>query len=171
MRSAIGRVSQNRQGSSRSSSRRFVTTRSIDVMLQAYRWSMTAHIARPEAVDDSAPTGHSARVLSRLVVGTRVRVSGTYVANWERSELRLFVIRPFPNQVRCALEDANGVAADVFKEAGVPVPPADAWRRHRGMSFAVVANVTPLEMGHFGHMHAQRWRLRVDDWIAVSPRA
>lgn len=109
-------------------------------------------------------------MLRRLLVGTPVRVSGTYVANWERAELRLYVIRPFPNEVRCALEAHDGSAADVFKAAGVPVPSPDEWRRHCGMRFDVVADVTPLEKGHFGHMGTQRWRLRVDDWVAVALR-
>ena len=101
----------------------------------------------------------------QLQVGVPVRVAGVYVAHWElpRFELRL---RHRPRPVRCGLVTTSGDTADVFEAAGVAVP-AD-WRHHPGLQFDVVADVTPLQEGRFGHHGLQRWRLRVDRWVSVA---
>lgn len=123
------------------------------------------------ALDMSPWLGQPCPVLSRLEVDAPVTVSGTYFANWEVATLRLWMMRPFPHDVRCLLESDDGRPADVFTAAGVPVPPPNEWRHHRGLRFEVVADVTPLAKGRFGHMGIARWRLRVNDWRAVSLRA
>lgn len=102
-----------------------------------------------------------------LQLGVPLTVRGVYVDHWEVPRLELRVrhrLRP----VCCGVEAAPGVAASVFEAAGVQRP--ENWRFHRGVRFDVVAHVTPLEFGRFGHRGIQRWRLRVDEWVSVSAR-
>jgi len=41
------------------------------------------------------------------------------------------------------------------------------WHHHPPLRFRVVADVTPLERGSFGHRGTLNWRLRVDRWDDV----
>jgi hypothetical protein len=103
-----------------------------------------------------------------FVIGEPARVRGRYVAHWEwtRFELRQRRKRFGSRRILCALEAADGLSATPLDVAGVNRP--KDWRHHPGMSFDVVADVTPLESGHFGHRGTLHWRLRVDRWVSVS---
>jgi hypothetical protein len=46
--------------------------------------------------------------------------------------------------------------------------PSD-WRYHAAVKFDVEFDVTPLEQGRLGHLGIAAWRLRVDDWVSVTP--
>ena len=105
-----------------------------------------------------------------FVVGRRQTVSGVYIAHWEVS---YFAVRqhrphwPWPRQVRCRLVPRPGLDS-VFEAAGVVLPAH--WRHHRGLSFDVTADVTPLEDGSFGHAGWCRWHLQAEEWIDVRMR-
>lgn len=102
-----------------------------------------------------------------LRIGERVAVRGAYVMNWEVSGLRLRAPwRPHP--VLCRLETPEGRVVGGFELAGLPLP--ENWRHHRAVTFDMEALVTPLERGQWGHHGLQRWRLRLDELIAISKR-
>lgn len=103
-----------------------------------------------------------------LQIGVPLRVRGEYVMHWEVAGLR---IRPPWHRipVLCRLETPEGRVVGGFELAGLPLP--DNWRHHRGAKFDIVAVVTPLERGHWGHYGIQRWRLRLDELIEISMRS
>ena len=105
-----------------------------------------------------------------LVLGETVRVHGVYVAHWEVARFELRRRRRYrwlgDARVLCLLEPREGIADGVRDVAGVPQP--DNWRLHPGLRFDVVADVTPVEYGRFGHRGMLRWRLRVEEWVSVA---
>jgi hypothetical protein len=92
-----------------------------------------------------------------LGIGQQVRLTGRYFVNWEVSR---FEVRQ-PGGWR------DGVPTSPLEYLGQPVP-AD-WRHHRGLTFDVTVEATPVAQGAFGHRGANRWQLRVDRWIRVVP--
>lgn len=102
-------------------------------------------------------------------VGETLRVRGLYVQHWEWSRFeipqprrhRWFSSRP----VLCRLEPREGIAPTVADAAGVWVPRD---RRNPVVYFDVVADVTPVEEGHFGHRGTLHWRFRVEEWVWVQ---
>ena len=102
-----------------------------------------------------------------LVPGETVRVHGLYTAH--RDESRFEYRRRGRlrwRRVPCLLEPRESIAPSVADAAGVSEP--EDWRYLPPLYFDVVADVTPMECGHFGHLGMLRWRLRVEEWVAVS---
>lgn len=102
-----------------------------------------------------------------LQIGVPMRVRGVYVAHWEFGGL-ILSSRWRLATVRCELVAGPGVA-DVFEVAAIAAP--DNRRDHPGLRLDVEAVVTPIEHGRFGHMGMSAWRVRVDEWISVTPQS
>lgn len=105
-----------------------------------------------------------------LVVGETVRVHGLSVVHWEVGRFELRRRRRYrwlgDARVLCLLAPREGIAPSALDAAGVPEP--ENWRHHPGLRFDVVADVTPVEYGSFGHRGMLRWRLRVEEWVSVA---
>lgn len=104
-----------------------------------------------------------------LAIGKRTRVVGTYRAHWEMSRFEI-AVRGHRRPVVCQLVPGEDAQSGLFEAAGIELPELGTWRRHPGLVFDVIADVTPLEYGRFGHRGMCRWRLRVDGWVQVAAR-
>jgi hypothetical protein len=101
-------------------------------------------------------------------IGRPVRVSGIHKMHWEwpRFEVKLARRGLWPRAVLCELIAAEGLPASPLDVVGGTLPAN--WRHHAPLVFRVVADVTPLAHGSFGHRGTLKWQLRVDGWVEVA---
>ena len=102
-----------------------------------------------------------------FTVGKPVTVAGTQVMHWEWGRFEVKLSRPWlwPQRVLCQLVAADGLPKSPLEVLGRELP--GNWHHHPPLRFRVVADVTPLERGSFGHRGTLKWRLRVDRWVDV----
>jgi len=118
-------------------------------------------------ISRAEPEVTSLTSIEDFTVGHSVRVSGIYKMHWEwpRFEVKGRRRWLWPKCVLCQLVAAEGLPPSPLDAIGGELP--TDWRHHPPLVFHVVADVTPLARGLFGHLGTLEWQLRVDRWVEV----
>jgi hypothetical protein len=118
-------------------------------------------------ISRAEPEVTSLMSIGDFTVGQPVRVSGIHKMHWEWPRFEVKVRRRWlwSQGVLCQLVAAEGLPPSPLDAIGGELP--GDWRHHPPLVFHVVADVTPLAQGSFGHRGTLKWQLRVDHWVEV----